>query len=108
MNGEMYGSFSAWRAIASATRLSPWPMFTPISWELKSRYRLPSASQKETPSARSTAIGDTFDWADQSYRVYRFDFSTISAAVIGRSSGIGLLLSSRGVIVERGGGRRTR
>ena len=37
MNGEMYGSVSACFAIASSTRLSPCPMFTPISCELKSR-----------------------------------------------------------------------
>ena len=37
MNGEMYGSVSPCFAIASITRLSPWPMFTPISCELKSR-----------------------------------------------------------------------
>ena len=37
MNGLMYASFSACRAIAAMTRLSPWPMLTPINWLLKSR-----------------------------------------------------------------------
>jgi hypothetical protein len=37
MNGLMYGSTRACSAIASATRGSACPMFTPISWLLKSR-----------------------------------------------------------------------
>ena len=35
--GVMYGSFSPCFVIASITRLSPWPMLTPINWLLKSR-----------------------------------------------------------------------
>ena len=46
MNGEMYARRSACRCIASVTRRSPWPMFTPISWLLKSMKRLPSTPQK--------------------------------------------------------------
>ena len=42
----MYGSFSPCFAIASITRLSPWPMLTPINWLLKSRYRVPSVVKK--------------------------------------------------------------
>ncbi len=37
MNGETYASRSPWRVIASSTRRSPCPMFTPISWEFRSR-----------------------------------------------------------------------
>jgi hypothetical protein len=40
-------------------------MFTHMTIELKSRYRFPSVSQKYTPFAFVTGIGDTFDWADQ-------------------------------------------
>jgi hypothetical protein len=36
-------------------------MFTPISCELRSRYRVPSVPKKYTPSARSTAIGVAAD-----------------------------------------------
>ena len=40
--GWTYWSLVAWATIASMTRRSPWPMFTDISWLLKSRMRCPS------------------------------------------------------------------
>ena len=40
--GWTYWSLGAWAAMASITRRSPWPMFTDMSWLLKSMIRLPS------------------------------------------------------------------
>ncbi len=40
--GCTYCSFAAWAVMASRTRRSPWPMFTDISWLLKSMMRRPS------------------------------------------------------------------
>ncbi len=57
MNGLMYGRTRTCSAIASATLGSACPMFTPISWLLKSRYRLPSTVKNSQPRADATAMG---------------------------------------------------
>src|SRR5215475_5676087 len=66
--------------MAEITRASPWPMLTLISWLLKSRYRLPLASQKKTPFARATGMGATSAWTENSKRVCCLQRRTISSA----------------------------
>src|SRR6266852_2616468 len=55
-------------------------MLTLISWLLKSRYRLPLASQKKTPFARAIGLGATSAWTDHSKRVCCLESRTISSA----------------------------
>ena len=80
--GWTYWSFVACSVIASMTRRSPWPMFTDISWLLKSRIRSPSGGYSQTPSARSTTIGSTAPWTDQEKKVCARLRATISSVVI--------------------------
>src|SRR5262245_63308579 len=56
-------------------------MFTPISWLLKSRYRLPSTVKNSQPLAEATGIGRVEPCCCQSYIVCRRLRSTISSAV---------------------------
>src|SRR5437588_7764135 len=64
------------------TRSSPCPMFTDMSWLLKSMKRFPSGVQKKIPLAFATGIGSTLDWADHSNKVCFLVRSTISCPVI--------------------------
>src|SRR4026209_1061431 len=68
--------------MASMTFGCPWPMFTHISWLLKSRYSLPSGVQKYEPLAPATGIGSTLPCADHSYRVWRLVRAIISSPVM--------------------------
>src|SRR5947209_5771093 len=64
------------------TRSSPCPMFTDMSWLLKSMKRFPSGVQKKIPLAFATGMGSTLDWADHSNKVCFLVRSTISCPVI--------------------------
>src|SRR5512141_2681196 len=72
--------------MARMTRSSPCPMFTDISWLLKSMNRLPSGVQKWTPFARATGIGSTLDCADHSNIVCFRVRATSSSPVSGLGS----------------------
>src|SRR3990172_491659 len=63
-------------------------MFEHIIIELKSRYRFPAASQKWTPSARTTGMGSTSACADQVQKLWRNASGPISS---GGSSGNGVI-----------------
>src|SRR4029450_5098502 len=73
------------------TRSSPCPMFTHISWLLKSRYRFPSGVQNQQPFAPATGIGSTFDCADHSNSVWALVRATSSASVTLDSAGATVL-----------------
>src|SRR5262245_50097270 len=64
-----------------------------MSWLLKSRKRLPSGVQNQTPFAPATGMGSTFDCADHSKIVWRFVRATISSPFIAPVTAIVVVIS---------------
>ena len=60
-------------------------MFTFISCDEKSRYRRPSSSQNQLPSAPATTTGESDPWADQEWKTWARSFVNVVLWAVSRA-----------------------